>query len=95
MTFATFLTPEGIVAAAALVTSLISVLRTAIPFVATVDGRLLALVLSAVLYVLTAISVGIPTPDAALTLFAAWLACATASVGAYETVTKPVVERMA
>jgi hypothetical protein len=91
VTFDSFLTPEGIVVAGGIITTLISVLRTAIPQVSTVNGALLALILSAVLYVLTAVSVGVGSLDAGLTVFAAWLACAATAVAAHEVVTKPVV----
>ena len=94
MTFASFLTPEGIVVAGGIITTLISVLRTALPIVATIHGALLALIISAVLYVLTAVSVGVGNLDAGLTVFAAWLACASTAVAAHEVVTKPVVERV-
>lgn len=85
MTFASFLTPEGIVVAGTVITTLITLLRTAIPPVATISGALLAFVLSAVLYVLVALTVGVPTPDAALTIFASWLTCAVAAVGVHST----------
>jgi hypothetical protein len=90
MTFASFLTPEGIVGAAALITGLISLLRNSVPRFAEIPGALVALVLSALLYLATALVVGIATPDVALTVLASWIAAGTAAVGAYEAVTKPV-----
>jgi hypothetical protein len=90
VTFDSFLTPEGIVVAGGIITTLISVLRTAIPQVSTINGALLALVISAILYVLTAVQVGVGDLNAGLTVFAAWLACASTAVAAHEVVTKPV-----
>ena len=83
-TFASFLTPEGIIVAGALITGLIQLLKTSIPaFDARVSGALAAFVISLVLYVITAAATGANTPDLLLTVFASWLACATASVGVY------------
>lgn len=94
MTFASLLTPEGMVVAGTLITTLISVLRTAVPITATVSGALLAFAFSAVLYVLVGIVVGVATPDAALTIFAAWLTVSSGAVGAHESVTRPVVAKV-
>lgn len=82
VTFASFLTADGIIAAAAAVTLLVQLIKTVAPMIdARVSGALMAFVLSAVLYVLAGISVGVPTLDAGLPVFWAWLACAAASVG--------------
>ncbi len=82
VTFASFLTPEGLLVAAALITTLIQVIKTAIPTLdARVSGALMAFVISAVLYVLTAIATAVASPDAGLTVFAAWLACAGVAMG--------------
>lgn len=85
-TFASFLTPEGIVVAGALITALIQLLKRTFPVVdERVPGAIMAFVLSAVLYLLTAVVVGVGSPDAYLTIIASWLACATAAVGVYST----------
>jgi hypothetical protein len=82
ITFESMLTPEGVVAFAALVTSLIALLKyTFPPLDARVSGALMAFALTAAGYALAAASLGVPTPDAALSLFVAWLSCATSAVG--------------
>mgnify|MGYP001581091473 CR=1 FL=1 len=88
VTFASLLTPEGIVVAAALVTTLVEFIKrlTGTDFA----GAWIAFALSAALYVLAAIATNVaasPTPlDAGLAVFLAWLACATSSVGIHSTV---------
>lgn len=87
LTFAALLTPEGVVAAAALTTSVVALFRNVLPALAErMSGALLAFALTAVLYVLAAIAVGIASMDAALGLFIAWVACATSAVGIHSTV---------
>jgi hypothetical protein len=82
LTFQSFLTPEGVVAAAAVITVLIQLLKGVFPAIdARVSGALMAFVLSAVLYVLTALAVGVADANAGLAVFLAWLSCATSSVG--------------
>lgn len=86
-TFASFLTPEGIVVAGGLITALIQLVKVTFPIVADrVSGAVMAFSISALLYAVTAIVVGVSTPDAALTVVASWIACATASVGVYASV---------
>lgn len=86
-TFASFLTPEGIVVAGGLITALIQLVKTTFPLVdAKVSGAVMAFSASALLYVVTAIVVGVGTPDQALTIIASWIACATAAVGVYSSV---------
>ena len=86
-TFASFLTAEGIVVAGALITAFVQLIKGVFPVIdERVPGAVMAFALSALLYVITAIVVGIGSPDAALTVVASWLACATASVGVYSTV---------
>ena len=88
LTFASFLTPAGVVAAAAVVTSLVALLKSVFPVVAEkVSGAVIAFGLTGVLYVLTAFAVGVNSLDAALGVFLAWLSCATSSVGIHSTVT--------
>ena len=85
-TFASFLTPEGIVVAGGLITALIQLLKTVFPVIdEKVTGAILAFALSAILYVVTALVVGLDGPDAYLTVIASWLACATAAVGVHST----------
>lgn len=81
-TFASFLTPAGVVAAAAVITALVQLVKSVSPALdARVSGAVLAFVFSAVLYLATAAATGIPTWDAGLAVFLAWLGCATSSVG--------------
>jgi len=85
-TFAAFLTPEGIVVAGGLITAFVQLIKTVFPVIdAKVSGAVMAFGLSAILYAITAIVVSIDTPDAALTVIASWLACATAAVGVHST----------
>lgn len=82
MTFASFLTPQGVIVAAGLVTVLVQLIKTVFPAIdARVSGALMAFVLTAVLYLITALATAPSTWDAGLVLFAAWLSCATSAVG--------------
>ena len=86
-TFASFLQPEGIVVAGGLITAFIQLIKVTFPVVdATITGAVQAFLLSAVLYLVTAIVVGVSTPDAYLTVLASWIACATAAVGVHSSV---------
>jgi hypothetical protein len=85
-TFAAFLTPEGIIVAGGLITAFIQLLKGVFPPIdERVPGAILAFGLSAALYAITAVVVGVSTPDAGLTVIASWLACATAAVGVHST----------
>lgn len=87
MTFAQLLEPQGIAAFAAVVTSLVALIKYVFPGIdAKVSGALMAFFLTAIGYVLCAVSVGTPTLDAGLLVFVAWLACATSAVGIHSTV---------
>lgn len=82
VTFESFLTPEGVIVAAGLVTGLVQVLKTAIPVLdARVSGALQAFVLTAALYAATALATQPADANGYLAVFAAWLACATSAVG--------------
>ena len=86
-TFASFLTPEGIIVAGGLITAFVQLLKTTFPPIdAKVSGAVMAFSLSALVYIATAIVTGISTPDGALTVIASFIACGTASVGAYASV---------
>lgn len=88
ITFASLLTPEGIVIAGGLVTSLVELIKRVLPTIdEKVSGALLAFVLSAVLYILAAVATSVGDLDAGLVVFTAWLACALAAVGVNATVT--------
>lgn len=82
ITFASLLTPPGVVAAAAIITTLIQLLKGVFPVIdEKVSGALMAFVFSLILYVLAAIAGGLTTMDGLLLVFMAWLSCATSAVG--------------
>jgi hypothetical protein len=86
LTFARLLTPEGIIAAATLTTSLVALLKWLFPVLdAQVSGARMAFFFTAALYAIAGIAIPLGTPDAALALFIAWLSCATAAVGIHAT----------
>lgn len=86
-TFASFLNAAGAGVAAIIITSLVQLVKTALPSIGErVSGALMAFVASAVLYLLTAVATGVSTFDSGLNVFLAWLTCATAAVGAYSVV---------
>lgn len=82
ITFASLLTPGGVVVAAGAVTVFVQLVKTTFPPLdARVSGALMAFGLSAVVYVLAALSTNVATMDAGLVVFMAWLSCATSAVG--------------
>lgn len=88
LTFATFLTPAGIVVAGGIVTVLVEYLKgTFTGLDQRVSGALLAFIFTAVLYILTAFAIGVSTLDAGLNVFAAWLTCGAASIGIHSSFT--------
>lgn len=93
LTFASFMEPAGVIAAAAVVTSLIALLRAVFPrLVEYISGAILAFLFTGVLYVLTAFAIGITSLDAGLGVFLAWLSCATSAVGIHSTVAHARIE---
>lgn len=88
ITFASLLTPEGIVIAGGIITTLVELIKRVFPAIdEKVSGALLAFVLSAILYVLAAVATSVTDLDAGLVVFMAWLATATAAIGINSTVT--------
>jgi len=82
ITFASLLQPTGVVVAAAIITTLVQLIKSVLPTIdAKVSGALMAFVLSAILYILAGISTSVATLDAGLLIFTAWLSCATSAVG--------------
>ena len=82
VTFASLLEPTGVVVAAAIITAVIQLIKGVSPAIdARISGATMAFVLSAVIYVLAAISTGVKDMDAGLLVFMAWLSCATSAVG--------------
>lgn len=84
ITFAVLLTAAGTAIAAAVVTALVELLKRTFGDLPG-TGAAWAFGLSAVLYLLAGIATGVGTLDAALAVFLAWLACATAAVGIHST----------
>jgi hypothetical protein len=82
MTFADLLTPEGMVIAAAMIVTLVQVVKAAIPMLdARVSGGLMAFIASALLYIGAAIVLPKETVDVLLQTFAAWLVVASSAMG--------------
>lgn len=96
VTFADLLTAAGAGIAAVVVTTTVSVVKTALEHtpVGTWDGVAMAFVLSALLYLLAGIATSVRTLDAGLTVFLAWLTCASAAVGVHKVAVGPIVERV-
>jgi hypothetical protein len=94
LTFAGLLTPEGVVIAAGVVTSLVALIKAVFPVInERVSGALMAFVLTALLYLAAITAIPLATPDAFLGLFLAWLACATAAVVIHSTVQHVAAQR--
>ena len=82
ITFADLLTQAGVVTAALIVTTLVQLIKGVFPLLdARVSGALMAFILSAVLYVFVGLATGVTSLDLGLTVFLAWLSCATSAVG--------------
>ena len=82
VTFASLLEPAGLVIAAGIVSGLIEVIKSALPWLGErVSGAAMAFVITAILYVLAGAATGVATLDAGLGIFMAWLACLTAAMG--------------
>ena len=87
LTFAILLTAAGAGIAAGIITALVELIKSALPTVAQrFTGAFLAFVLSAILYVLAGIAVGVSTLDAGLVVFVAWITAATSAVGIHSTI---------
>lgn len=91
LTFAALLTAAGAGIAATIVTTFISVIKTAISVISEWNGALMAFVLTAVLYVLAGVATGVASLDAGLNVFIAWLTCAVAAVGVHKVLIKPAI----
>jgi cobalamin biosynthesis protein CobD/CbiB len=88
ITFADLLLPGGIVIAGGIITTLVELLKRVLPAIdQRLSGALMAFVLSAVLYILAAVATEVREMNAGLTVFLAWLACATSAVGINSTIT--------
>ena len=82
LSWASFITPEGIIVAAGLVNRLVQVLKTVSPTLdRRVSGALLSFIASGVLYLITAAVIATADPNLLLTTFAAWLSVAGGSIG--------------
>lgn len=82
MTFADLITPAGIVAAAALIVTLVQIVKAALPIVGQrVSGALLAFIGTGVLYVAAGVALPHTVPDQLLQVFASWVAVAGLAIG--------------
>jgi hypothetical protein len=82
MLFSDLITPAGIVAAAALIVSLVQIVKAAFPAIdRRVSGALLAFVGTGVLYVAAGFVLPSSGPDQLLQVFAAWVAVAGLAIG--------------
>jgi hypothetical protein len=89
LTFAILLTAAGTGVAAALITGLVSLVKSVFPALdARLSGAALAFIGSLILYVLAGIAVGVDSLDEGLVVFVSWLTCATAAVGVHQVVAK-------
>lgn len=89
ITFADLLTAEGAVVAAAIITGLVALVTAVMPTLAArVSGALMAFIFSAILYVFAGLATGVGDLNVGLTVFLAWLACATSAVGVHQVVVK-------
>lgn len=94
LTFAALLTAAGAGIAAGIVTGVVSLVKTSLPFTADWHGAAMAFAGSAVLYALAGVATGVATLDAGLGVFLAWLTCSTAAVGLHKVAVKPIVEKL-
>jgi hypothetical protein len=75
-------TPAGQATAAVLVRQFVEVLKVAIPALdAKVSGARMAVVVSAALYLLAALGVGVSTPEGVFQAVMAWLSVSAAAIG--------------
>ena len=82
ITFAVLLTAAGTGIAAGIITGFVALIARVLPTLyAKISGALLAFIVSAILYVLAAVAVGVDNLDQVLVVFIAWLTCATAAIG--------------
>jgi hypothetical protein len=88
LTLALVLTAAGATGAAALITTLIQVLKSAIPAIDNGKEKPLALVFSAIIVVLAVIDSAVFTLPALFGAFVAWLAIAKLATGIYDEVTQ-------
>lgn len=87
ITFESLITPAGVVVAAGIVTALVQLIKGVFPVIdEKVSGALQAFVLTAVLYILVAVTVPQESVNGLLAVFLAWLSCATSAVGIKSTV---------
>ena len=93
-TLASLLGTAGAVIAGGIITTLVSVVKTYLPFTANWDGMVMAFAASAGLYVLVGISVGVPNLDAGFNVFMSWLACLATGIAAHKAVVNPLVKKV-
>ena len=91
-TFAGFLGTTGAVVAGGVITLFVSVIKTYLPFTQKWDGMVMTFIAAVVLYLLTGFAVGVPTLDAGLGIFTAWLACLASGIAGHKVVVNPIVD---
>ena len=93
-TLASFLTPNGIVAAGALLTAFVSVVKTYLAFTAKWDGMQMLFIAAVALYVAVGVATSANSLEAGFTVFTSWLACLGTGVLGHKAVVKPVAARL-
>lgn len=82
LTFESLLTPAGMAVAAALLVTLVEIVKVGLPIVDRhVSGATLAFLLSAALYIVAAVVLPNATPDLYLAAFCAWIMVAAGAMG--------------
>lgn len=82
ITFASLLTAAGAITAGVIVTTLVEIIKTAIPVVdARVSGATLAFAVSLALFAVAGVALSPLTPDTGLQLFVSWLNVAAVAIG--------------
>lgn len=81
-TLGSLLTPQGIITAGLIVTTLVATLKGVFPTIdARISGALMSFIISAILYVFVGLATSVATLDAAFVVFTAWLAVSSAAIG--------------
>lgn len=81
-TLASLLTPQGIITAGLIVTTVVALIKGVFPFLdARVSGALMAFIVSLILYVFVGLATNVTTLDAGFVVFTAWLAVASSAIG--------------
>lgn len=82
VTFALLVTPAGVIIAAAIITSLVQLVKNSF----NISGAYIAFGFSLALYIAAAVALLPLNADGFLGVFLAWLSCATSAVGIHSTI---------